>query len=202
MRKILYIDSCTRPAPASRSAILGQAFLDEYTSLHPEAETEHLVLRDLDLKPYRIDDVERRVEFIAREEFEIPMFALARQFAAADKIIIAAPFWDCSFPSMLKIYFEHVCVQDVTFGYDETGQVGLCKASTLAYITTSGGCYDFCSGKNVMEMATPTIKAMAVMYGIPQCQFTVAEGLDIIGNDPLKIMEDAIFVAKQHARDF
>jgi FMN-dependent NADH-azoreductase len=202
MEKILYIDSCTRPDPASRSATLGRAFLDEYCALHSDAVIERVVLRNLDLRPYGIDEVTARVDHIVRKEFDVPMFALARQFADADKIVISAPFWDCSFPSMLKIYFEHICVQDVTFGYDATGQIGLCRASALAYITTSGGRYDFASGRNVMEMATPAIRAMAAMYGIPRCQFTVAEGLDIDGNDPVRIMEEALATARNHAGEF
>lgn len=202
METLLYIDSCTRPAPESRSATLGREFLNEYTLLHPGTTVERVVLRDRDLHPYGIAEVNARVEHITKKEFNVPMFALARQFAAADKIIIVAPFWDCSFPAMLKIYFEHVCVQDVTFGYDATGQIGLCRASALAYITTSGGCYDFCSGMNAMEMATPAIRAMAMMYGIPRCQFTSAEGLDIEGNDPAEIMEQAATTARRHAGEF
>lgn len=202
MEKILYIDSCTRPAPESRSATLGREFLNEYLLLHPNVVVERVVLRDMGLRPYGLDEVNARVTHVGNRDFGIPMFSLARQFAAADKIIIVAPFWDCSFPAMLKIYFEHVCVQDVTFGYDATGQIGLCRASALAYITTSGGCYDFCSGMNAMEMATPSIRAMAMMYGIPRCQFTVAEGLDIEGNDSAKIMEQAIALARRHAEVF
>jgi len=35
---------------------------------------------------------------IAAGSFDDPMFALARQFAAADEVVIAAPLWDLSFP--------------------------------------------------------------------------------------------------------
>ena len=38
------------------------------------------------------------------------MFDLAKQFAEADEVIIAAPFWDLSFPAALKQYFEQINV--------------------------------------------------------------------------------------------
>ena len=31
-----------------------------------------------------------------------------RTIANADKIVIAAPFWDMSFPSLLKVYIENI----------------------------------------------------------------------------------------------
>ena len=34
------------------------------------------------------------------------MFDLAGQFAGADTIVIAAPFWDLSFPAALKQYMQ------------------------------------------------------------------------------------------------
>ena len=37
-----------------------------------------------------------------KEAYDSPMFALAREFAAAEKIVVAAPYWDLSFPAVLK----------------------------------------------------------------------------------------------------
>ncbi|MFA6689589.1 MAG: NAD(P)H-dependent oxidoreductase [Sphaerochaetaceae bacterium] len=196
MDSLLYIDSCTRPAPASRTATLGEAFLDAYSKTHPGTQIDRTILRDMDLRPYRLKEVDERIAHIKRKEFDIPMFALARRFAAADTIVIAAPFWDCSFPSMLKLYFEHVCAQDITFGYTAEGQIGLCKATDLVYITTRGDEYRPSGEPDEMEMASPTIRAMAKMFGIPTCTFIAAGGLDIAGNDPQAILEQAITEAR------
>lgn len=191
MRELLYIDSCTRQAPASRSAVLGESFLSAYQSHHPDTKVSKVVLRELDLRPYTFDEVEERLKLLSTGAFNDPMFSLAREFASADIVVIAAPFWDCCFPAMLKVYFEHICVQNLTFGYQDAAQIGLCNASDLVYLTTSGGYYSFGSDKD-MEIATPLIKAMAKMYGIEHTHFVFAEGLDIDGNDADAILAKAI----------
>ena len=57
------------------------------------------------------------------------MFDLARQFARAEIIVMAAPYWDLSFQAALKQYLEQVNVVGITFRYSEEGQpVPLCRA--------------------------------------------------------------------------
>ena len=56
------------------------------------------------------------------------MFCYARQFAAADRIVIAAPLWDLSFPAQLKVYLENIYVTGIVTKYSEAGEpVGLCR---------------------------------------------------------------------------
>ena len=52
--------------------------------------------------------IKKRDKLIASQEFDNPMFNLARQFANADEIVIAAPYWDLSFPASLKQYIEQI----------------------------------------------------------------------------------------------
>ena len=40
---------------------------------------------------------------------------MSRRIAAADRIVIAAPFWDMSFPSALKVFFENMSLFHITF---------------------------------------------------------------------------------------
>ena len=42
------------------------------------------------------------------------MFDLARQFARAEIIVMAAPYWDLSFQAALKQYLEQVNVVGIT----------------------------------------------------------------------------------------
>ena len=71
------------------------------------------------------------------------MFDYAHQFADADDIIIAAPYWDLGFPAQLKTYIENIYVTGIVSAYNDHGQsCGLCRARSLTYITTAGGAYD------------------------------------------------------------
>ena len=58
------------------------------------------------------------------------MFYYARQFAEADQIVIAAPFWDLSFPAILKAYMEQITVSGITFEYINGRPCGRCKKKT------------------------------------------------------------------------
>lgn len=115
------------------------------------------------------------------------MFDLARQFAEAETIVIAAPYWDLSFPAALKQYLEQINVVGITFKYTEEGiPVGLCRAERIFYVTTAGGFFvpeDYGFGY---------VKALAHnYYGIQDVRKIEAVGLDIAGADAEAIMAAA-----------
>ena len=102
-------------------------------------------------------------------------------------IVIAAPFWDLSFPSALKQYFEQINVIGLTFTYSDDGRpVGLCRAKKLFYVTTAGGkIYND-------EYGSGYVKALAEnFYGIAETVCFKAEGLDIYGTDIDSLLNDA-----------
>ena len=129
--------------------------------------------------------INKRDRLAAEGKFDDPLFDLAREFAQADEIVIAAPFWDFSFPAALKQYFEQINAVGVTFRYNEEGNPeGLCKADRLFYVTTAGG--DF-----VPEYGFGYVKALAEsFYGIESVELIKAEGLDIYGADVERILFD------------
>jgi FMN-dependent NADH-azoreductase len=114
------------------------------------------------------------------------MFRFAKQFATADTIIIAAPYWDLAFPTKVRAYLEEVTVSGITFQYGPNGiPQGLCKAKKLIYVTTSGG-------PIFKNFAFEYVEALAhAFYVISDVRLVKAEGLDIHGNDPEKILEQA-----------
>ena len=116
------------------------------------------------------------------------MFNLARQFSEADKIVIAAPFWDLSFPASLKQYFEQINVTGITFYYTDEGiPKGLCSATDLYYVTTAGGNYF------PEEYGFGYVKSLAQgFYGIQNVRLIRALGLDIAGADTERIVQDTI----------
>ena len=109
---ILFIDVCVRKN--SRTRRIAEALLNK---LHDE--TIHIRLADIN---WRLTDeayLRKRDELIAARSFDDDMFALARQFAEADRVVIAAPYWDLSFPAVLKQYIEAINVSGITFEYTE-----------------------------------------------------------------------------------
>lgn len=175
---ILYINACVRDG--SRTRRLAEKLIE---ALGEEAEQV-----DLSAIEFRKTDqafLNHRDEQIAAGRFG--EFALARQFASADTIVIAAPYWDLSFPAELKQYIEAINVLGITFQYTPEGMpLGLCRAKKLWYVTTAGGAYV------PEEFGFGYIKALAEsFYGIRDVVLVKALGLDLVGADVEGILKEA-----------
>ena len=177
---LLFINACVRKD--SRTKLL----TDRLLALKGQPVCE-LRLEDVVFPAVDEEYIEARESLIREKRFDAPMFELARQFAEADEIVIAAPFWDLSFPAALKQYFEIISVRGVTFTYSPEGvPAGLCKAKRITYVTTAGG--NFFPG----EFGFGYVKALAEsFYGIRESVLVKATGLDLIGADVDKILEEA-----------
>ena len=129
---ILYVNACVREE--SRTDRLARKLLRKL------GDFNELKLSDENLKPLNKESLERRTELVLKGQFDNDMFKYARQFAEADIIVISAPFWDLSFPAILKTYLENIYITGLVSKYDINGvPVGMCKASKLYYVTTAGG---------------------------------------------------------------
>ena len=130
---LLFINACVRPA--SRTKRLADRLLSRLEG--PIRETR---LHELALPRADAAFLEERDALLRRGDFGHPLFALARDFAAADEIVLAAPYWDLSFPSSVKAYLEQITVTGLTFSYGEDGLPrGHCRARRLWYVMTAGG---------------------------------------------------------------
>ena len=174
---ILFINACVRPQ--SRTRRIAEYLLDRLSG-----ETETLTLEREPIAPLDNALLERRTALLEQGRFDDPMLRYARQFAQADEIVIAAPYWDLSFPAILKQYFEQINILGVTFQYTPQGEPqGLCRAKQLFYLTTAGGCFV------PEEYGFGYVKALArSFYGIPEVQLFQAAGLDIEGADPERLL--------------
>ena len=186
MKKLLYVDSCVN-RETSRTERLAQVLLERLLE-QGDYELETLVLEDEPLAPLTGELVLARSEGTQAGDYSHPVFSYAKQFAAADTVVFAAPYWDFSFPAMLKIYLELLCAQGVTFNYSPEGiPTGLVNVSKAYYVTTVGGY----AGE--WDYGWDQVKALCQLYfGIQDVRAFRAEGLDIITNDAEQIMADAI----------
>ena len=162
--KILFVNSCVRGENESRTLALAKTALSRL-----DGDIEEIRLADANLKPLDAAGLAKRAESAEKNDFSDPVYDCAKQFAACDTVVVAAPFWDYSFPAFLKIYIE-----------------SLCRAKKLIYITTSGG---YIGGTDFgFEYIKTVTKSF---FGIENFSFFSAEGLDILGNDPAAILKAA-----------
>ena len=179
-RPILFVNACVRKE--SRTRVLAEKLLQKLNRPYRE-----ICLGDMTFPAVDEAFLRKRDTLIAAGEFQNPMFDLARQFAEAENIVIAAPYWDLSFPAALKQYLEQIAVVGITFRYSEEGvPQGLCRAKQLFYVTTAGGNYvpDTFGFGYVEALARG-------YYGIPEVRKVEAAGLDIEGADVAGILRAA-----------
>ncbi len=180
--KILFVNACLREE--SRTARLCRSYLKRYEA-DDNAEITELKLQDLPLQPLTAEGLRQRDALAAAGDWNSDAFRYANQFAAADKIIIGAPYYDLQFPALLKIYLENVSICGIAFKYSSEGiPVGLCRAEELVYIATAGGFVgDF-------DFGYEYLKGLSKLFGIAGTREILAEGLDIVGNDVEKILQE------------
>ena len=175
-----------------RSKRLAEALLKKLA-----ADYEEIRLIDIDFPKTDEELLNHRYSLSDAHKYDDGSFALARQFAAADTVVIAAPYWDLSFPAKLKQYIEHINIPGITFEYTPEGfPKGLCRADKLYYVMTAGGSYV------PEEFGFGYIKALAEnFYGIKEVELIKAVGLDIYGADAESIMDAAISGIEQEEGD-
>lgn len=193
MKQLLYIDCCIR-GEESRTRKLGEAFL---AALSGEWNVTRLDLMKEGLQPLMPDTLASRDEAMARGETDAPRFRYAHQIAAADAVVMAAPFWDLSFPALLKVYIENVTVDGITFKSTAQGLKGLCRGTDLIFLTTRGGIYGESSD---WEQAVPYLEAIKKFYGFDRFHAIAADGMDVQGFDGAGELKKAMEQAAELAR--
>lgn len=178
---LLFINACVRED--SRTRKLADALLKKLNEEYVEVKLENC-----DFPLVNAEFLKKRDSLIAEEKWDDPLFDLARQFAEADTIVVAAPYWDLSFPASMKQYFEQINVLGITFEYSPEGlPIPRCKADKLYYVTTAGGAFV------PEEFGFGYVKALSQgFYGINDVEMIRATGLDIYGADVDAIVNDAI----------
>ena len=166
----------------SRTERLAKKLLSKLNS-----PVEELRLHEISFPVVNDDFLNMRDRLISEQDFSNPVFDLARKFSEAETIVIAAPYWDLSFPAALKQYFEQINVVGITFRYTEDGiPVGMCRADSLYYVTTAGGSYV------PEEFGFGYVKSLAQnFYGISKVRKIEAVGLDLYGADVEAIMQSS-----------
>lgn len=188
--RLLFVDACVS-THRSRTRQLCDAYLGRYAAEHPGVVIDHVMVEKGICEPLDREAILHRNDLIEAKAWDDPMFDLARQFKAASQVVVGAPYWDCAFPAILKVYIENIVVTDLTFEETENGYSGLCPCNELVYITTAGGPIED------RDLGYDYIRGIGTMLGVKSFREYRAEGLDIVGADIPAIMDEALKKIKE-----
>lgn len=169
MKKLLYIDACIRDEQ-SRTKRIAIPVLE---ALKYRYDVQSLVLNELDLSIVKKELITKR----NNGEIDPQVMYWAESVRDADRIVIAAPFWDMSIPAALKNFLELCSIFDVTFKSDDKTCYGNCKAEKMLYITTRG--MDISTG-DALEQASSYLKALSWLWGIGPLEVVSAQNMDYV----------------------
>lgn len=210
MAKLLYITCNLKPVEASNSLTLGKAFLEAYKSKNPNDEITLIDLYRDDIQRIDADVINgwgklRRGALFdslnkAEKQKIKKMHARADEFAAADKIVLAAPLWNLGFPAEMKMYIDNVCLVDKTFQYTLQGPKGLLKGQgkKALVIQSSGGLH---YGKEE-DHSVPYLKSIMNFMGIEDFSAVVLEGVDAFPDRAEKLKQEALEKVRSTALSF
>lgn len=130
MKKLVVIDACIR-GNESRTRRIAEPILE---ALAKRYEITRFDLTQMPMEPLT------PATYAERAAGQVPEWAVeaSKTVAAADRIVVVAPFWDMSFPAVLKVFFEHISLFDITFTDNGRSCVGKCKCEKVMYITSRG----------------------------------------------------------------
>lgn len=185
MEKLVIIDSCMRAESRTRR-ILNAA----KEVLSTRYDIEIIDVNAAGLLPLTPEGLAERTSGIVPEQ----TLSLAKTIAAADRLVVAAPFWDMSFPATLKAFFENMSLYGVTF--EDNGQtcVGLCKCKKVMYITTRG--MDIETG-SPREQGSSYLMALSTLWGLGEVTTVAAKNLDYLSPEKVEAkIEETSSLAK------
>ena len=184
--RILHVDSSIL-GDNSVSRAVSAAVVARLKALDPGAE---VVVRDLAAKPIahlsgaylagQNPDVQH--DQALQEELALGGAALA-EFLAADTVVIGAPMYNFTIPSLLKAWVDRILVAGKTFRYTDRGPEGLAGGKRVILALARGGIYSAGAPHASFEHAESYLRCVFGFIGIPSVEVIVAEGL-ALGPEP------------------
>jgi FMN-dependent NADH-azoreductase len=211
MTQVLYITAHPHDDTQSFSMAAGKAFIDTYKKVNPSHEVVAVDLYKEDIPQIDADVFSGWGKLQTGKGFEElsdsekakvgRLTELVDQFVEADKYIFVTPFWNFSFPPVMKAYIDSVSVAGKTFKYTEHGPIGLLTDKKALHIQARGGIYTEGPAAQ-MEMGHRYLDIMMQFYGVPSFEGLFIEGHAAMPDKAQDIKEDGIARAKDLAHTF
>lgn len=205
-KKLLYI-SVSPTGEYSSSRQVAAEFLATWRLTNPDSE---VLERDLSKEPIPHLDAEAIFANFTPVESQSPSMAskhhyrmdLINEILSVDEILISAPLWNWSIPSVLKSYIDQIVVTGVL----DNGMPGL-KNKKVTFIVAQGGSYKEGTPKAGWDFATGYLELVAKALGATDvetilAEFTlagVAPGMDFLKDAKSKSLEAALSAARKRA---
>jgi len=181
--KVLYVRANPKPVQQSFTLRLAQAFLSAYREKNPADTITELDLYKTDIPLINETVMSAWVKLsqgtsLSTEELSTleRINSFTMQFIESDKVVIAAPMWNFSFPPKVKAYIDTIMIAGKTFKYTENGAVGLLKDKSVLLIEARGGIYSDDPTK-ALEHAESYLKAIMNFMGIQSFKTIICEGV-------------------------
>ena len=174
MEKLMVIDSCMREGSRTRRIL--RAAMEVLSGRY---DVEMVDVNALALPPVTPETLAERSSGVVPEG----TVAVAWRIASADRLVIAAPFWDMSFPAALKAFFENMSLFGVTFTDNGRTCEGLCRCRRVMYITTRG--MDIETG-SARDQGSSYIGALSSLWGLGEVITVAAWNLDYLRGEELE----------------
>ena len=175
MKSLVYVDACMR-GKESRTRRIAEPLIQKLSERYAIQKFD---LNELPLEIVKEDLIRQRMS----GQYDPQVLSWAKAIRDADRIVIAAPFWDMSYPAALKNFLELCSIFDVTFKSDDKTCYGNCKAEKLLYITTRG--MDISTG-DPLEQAPPHLKALSWLWGIGPMDVIATQNMDYISAEKVE----------------
>ncbi|TGB03837.1 FMN-dependent NADH-azoreductase [Halobacillus salinus] len=208
MTKVLYITAHPHDDKASYSMAVGKEFIDQYKEVNPSHNVVHIDLYREDIPQIDADvfsgwgKLQSGDELSAGEKKKVERLnELCEEFINADKYIFVTPFWNFSFPPVMKAYIDSVAVAGKAFKYTAEGPVGLLTDKKALHIQASGGIYSEGPAAQ-MEMGHRYLGTIMQFFGVPSFEGLFVEGHALNPDKAEEIKEDAKGRARDLAQTF
>ena len=201
INKVLYVKANPKTQGTSRTLKVSDSFVKAYKELHPNDETISLDLYKEDLRFLQEEDINSLHKEELLQDKDHPSFKYAHQLLEIDKIIIAAPFWNLSFPAILKTYLDSVIVGGITFKYTAEGPKGQCHGKKAIHFVTRGGAYSE-EPLSAYELGDRYLRTVFAFVGITDFTTFALENMDRSHTNVEKVIEDAIKDSYELAKEF
>lgn len=184
MTTILHIASSSN-LHNSVSREIGAATVAELQKAHAGAR---LITRDLVKNP--VPHITPAFVDVMYTQPDAPELALSRELVgelvASDIIVIEAPMYNFSLPSVLKAWIDHVARKGLTFNYTAAGPEGLLKGKKVILVLGRGGVYS-AGPMQAIEHQESYLRAVLGFFGITDIETLIIEG---VGYGPEKRAEE------------